>query len=170
MSTLHACRQQLAEEGADPEAWLAQQVAARSCVEVTYGTQVGLPWTASRSTRNGPCCDAARGSTAGVDILIMLPFTLCGSWASPPGGQLMCAMHDVQAAGTGAVCALCITRHPPAAAAQVLTELNAAVEACGPLRDHRPLCCQVGFLTPQASLMMLRHVMPGSTVSELGLI
>lgn len=43
MSTLHACRQQLAEEGADPEAWLAQQVAARSCVEVTYGIQVRGP-------------------------------------------------------------------------------------------------------------------------------
>jgi hypothetical protein len=41
-STLHACRQQLAEEGADPQAWLAQQVAARSCVEVTFGIQVGL--------------------------------------------------------------------------------------------------------------------------------
>jgi hypothetical protein len=40
VSTLHACRQQLAVEGCDPEAWLAQQVAARSCVEITYGAQV----------------------------------------------------------------------------------------------------------------------------------
>ena len=77
-----------------------------------------------------------------------------------------------QAAGSGAVAALCLPMHSPAAAAaaQVMEALNAAAEACGPLRDHRPLCCQVGFLKSQVSLMMLKHVMPVSTASELGLI
>ena len=42
-STLYACRQQLGEDGADANAWLMQQVGARSGVEITYGLQVGPP-------------------------------------------------------------------------------------------------------------------------------
>jgi hypothetical protein len=44
-TTLHACRQQLAEDGADADAWLGQQVAARAGVEVTYSLQMGPPWS-----------------------------------------------------------------------------------------------------------------------------
>jgi hypothetical protein len=53
------------------------------------------------------------------------------------------------ATGTGVFANICILtfvflRHLRAAAAQALGGLNAAAEASGPVRDHRPLCCQVG--------------------------
>lgn len=42
LGTLYACRQQLAEAGIDPAAWLLQQVAARGPTEIEIGLEVGV--------------------------------------------------------------------------------------------------------------------------------
>lgn len=97
-STLHACRQQLAEDGADPEAWLAQQVAARSCVEVTYGIQVGLrtdsprvpPGPNLQSMRGGPC-DATCGFAVGLKASVVFQLTL--QRLALPLGRKPCKSH-----------------------------------------------------------------------------
>lgn len=40
LSTLHACRQQLAEAGSNPNTWLDQQARARGATEIHFGLWV----------------------------------------------------------------------------------------------------------------------------------